>query len=161
MISLRPVEYSDFDALADILNPLIDDGSSTAISSNVTGRLLADWRAKGGENAHWTVAVENGLRCVGFQWIQAKADLPKDVADIATFIQMGEAKRGIGGLLFKQTLGAAKALGYKAINANIRADNVSGLGYYAKLGFEDHAYIKDMELNDGRIVDKVIKRYAL
>ena len=51
--------------------------------------------------------------------------------------------------------------GYVWINAEIRADNTGGLIYYQSRGFEDYGRIKDYRLDDGMVVDKVLKRYDL
>jgi len=55
----------------------------------------------------------------------------------------------------------AGALGLAAITATIRADNHGGLAFYRKQGFEDHSVTPAVPLNDGRLVDRVNKRYRL
>jgi L-amino acid N-acyltransferase YncA len=68
---------------------------------------------------------------------------------------------GIGSALFAATRKTAKALGYKWINANIRADNEGGLIYYQSRGFQDSRGIEGYELTDGQVVDKRLKRFDL
>ena len=48
--------------------------------------------------------------------------------------------------LFAATVAWARAHGVTAMNATIRADNVVGLGYYAKRGFVDYATEPDLTL---------------
>ena len=55
----------------------------------------------------------------------------------------------------------AQDLGLKAINATIRADNVSGLAYYTKMGFETYHRVKQVPLSDSTPVDRVKKRYVV
>ena len=55
----------------------------------------------------------------------------------------------------------ARSIGLKALNATIRADNVSGLTYYGKMGFVDYKVDKAVALKDGQLVDRISKRYVL
>ncbi|WP_299045154.1 GNAT family N-acetyltransferase [uncultured Tateyamaria sp.] len=161
MIHVRPAIALDAPSMADLLNPIIEEGGTTAITTRVTGRDLADWMAEKGRSA-WHVAVDDGERVLGFQWIAAGADyLPSDAAEIATFVQVGQTGLGIGSRLFDATRKAARDLGYAWINANIRADNEGGLIYYQSRGFQDYGRIEGHEMANGQIVDKILKRYDL
>jgi L-amino acid N-acyltransferase YncA len=107
------------------------------------------------------VAVDGGEQVVGFQWIEPADYLPADAAEIATFVKIGQTGLGIGSKLFDATRNAAKSLGYRWINANIRADNEGGLIYYQSRGFADYGTIEGYEMANGEIVDKVLKRFDL
>ena len=109
----------------------------------------------------WHVALDDTEKVVGFQWIEPSANLPPEAAEISTFVQIGRTGLGIGSALFAATRVAAKGLGYAWINANIRADNESGLTYYQSRGFEDYGRIEGLRLADGTIVDKILKRFDL
>ena len=114
------------------------------------------------DRAAWHVAVNDAEEVVGFQWIARGADyLPPEAAEIATFVQVGQTGLGIGSRLFDATKKAAKDLGYKWINANIRADNEGGLIYYQSRGFVDYGRIEDYRMENGQTVDKILKRYDL
>ena len=116
--------------------------------------------ANDGKSA-WHVALNDQEQVVGFQWISTAGYLPPEAAEIATFVQIGQTGLGIGSKLFDATRRAAKEIGYVWINANIRADNEGGLIYYQSRGFEDYGAIKDYKMQDGQVVDKVLKRYDL
>ncbi|MEL7258347.1 MAG: GNAT family N-acetyltransferase, partial [Pseudomonadota bacterium] len=88
-------------------------------------------------------------------------NLPDDAADIATFVKLGQTGLGIGSKLFERTKSEARRLGYAWLNATIRADNESGLTYYQSRGFEDYKRIRNTQLADGTIVDRICKRYKL
>ena len=68
---------------------------------------------------------------------------------------------GIGSALFEATKRVARDIGYVWINANIRADNAGGLAYYQSRGFEDYGRKERVRMPDGRVFDKVLKRYNL
>lgn len=161
MIRVRPAIALDAPSMADLLNPIIEDGSTTALATKVTGPDLVDWMAEKGRSA-WHVAVNDAEKVVGFQWIAEGGDyLPPEAAEIATFVQVGQTGLGIGSKLFDATRQAAKHLGYVWINANIRADNHGGLIYYQSRGFQDYGRIEGYEMANGQIVDKILKRYDL
>ncbi|MEX0369580.1 MAG: N-acetyltransferase family protein [Tateyamaria sp.] len=161
MIRVRPAIALDAPSMAALLNDIIEEGGTTAITTKVSGTDLSDWMAEKGRSA-WHVAVNDAEQVVGFQWIATGGDyLPPEAAEIATFVQVGQTGLGIGSKLFDATRSAAKDLGYAWINANIRADNEGGLIYYQSRGFQDYGRIEGYEMANGQIVDKILKRYDL
>lgn len=147
--------------MADVLNGVIAQGGTTAIADPVTRDMLADWMGRAPGRSAWHVAEDENGRVLGFQWIEPAAYLPPDAAEIATFARIGYTRLGIGSALFRATEEAARTLGFRWINANIRADNAGGLVYYQSRGFEDYGRIRDHRMSDGTSVDKILKRYSL
>lgn len=147
--------------MARLLNEIIAQGGTTALVRPATGQDLIEWMAADPDRAAWHVAVDDAEQVLGFQWIEPGASLPPEAATIATFVQMGQTGLGIGSALFDATRQAAKKLGYVWINANIRADNEGGLIYYQSRGFQDYGVLEGVELSDGQIVDKRLKRFDL
>ncbi len=162
MINVRPAIRLDAPSMAKLLNKIIIDGGTTALTKTVTGEdLLERMSANDGRTA-WHVAVNADEAVVGFQWIAPGGSyLPPQAAEIATFVEVGQTGLGIGSKLFDATKAAAKSLGYGWINANIRADNEGGLIYYQSRGFVDYGRIEDYKMENGQTVDKVLKRYDL
>jgi len=161
MITVRRPISLDADSMARLLNKIITEGGTTALTRPVTGKDLTEWMAEDAERSAWHVAVNAREEIVGFQWVAPKEGLPKAAADIATFVEVGQTGLGIGSALFDATKQAAKAMGYGWINANIRADNEGGLIYYQSRGFVDYGVIEGYELANGQIVDKRLKRFDL
>lgn len=147
--------------MSEILNDIIAIGGTTALTKPVASADIVQWMAFAPGRSAWHVAENDAGRVVGFQWIEPANYLPAEAAEIATFVRPGQTGLGIGSVLFRATEAAARALGYRWINANIRADNSGGLIYYQSRGFEDYGRIPDYELDDGSRVDKVLKRYEL
>jgi L-amino acid N-acyltransferase YncA len=147
--------------MAEILSEVIRIGGTTAITGEVTAADIAARMAQAPKRSAWHVAEDERGTVMGFQWIEPADYLPVQAAEIATFARPGHTGLGIGSKLFEVTKSAAKALGYDWINANIRADNESGLAYYQSRGFEDYGRIEGARLGDGALVDKVLKRYDL
>lgn len=161
MITVRPPITLDTADMARLLNEIIVEGGTTALTRPVTGQDIAEWIAVDPEHSAWHVAVNDAEQIVGFQWITAAEYLPVEAAEIATFVQMGQTGLGIGSALFNATRKAAKALGYVWVNANIRADNEGGLIYYQSRGFQDYGIIEGYEMANGQTVDKRLKRFDL
>ncbi len=161
MITVRPAISLDASSMAKLLNAIIEEGGTTALTREVTAQDIADQMATKGERRAWHVAVDASEEVVGFQWIASTDYLPPEAAEIATFVQIGQTGLGIGSKLFEATKAAAKELGFGWINANIRADNEGGLIYYQSRGFVDYGRIEDYKLDSGEIVDKVLKRFDL
>ncbi len=161
MIQVRRPIALDLGAMAGLLNAIIAQGGTTALTRPVTGDDLAQWMAFAPDRNAWHVAVDAQERPVGFQWIEPEASLPPQAANIATFVQIGQTGLGIGSALFDATRKAAKELGYVWINANIRADNEGGLIYYQSRGFQDYGIIEGYRMGNGELVDKRLKRFDL
>jgi ribosomal protein S18 acetylase RimI-like enzyme len=65
-------------------------------------------------------------------------------------------RQGIGRLLFEAARLAAKEKGYEKFIAFVRADNVSGLAYYKRIGFEAIGVAKRHAKIKGRYIDEVL-----
>ena len=158
-LHIRKAGMLDARALAELLNEIIKIGGTTAYVHDKTADELA--RKMRVPNAAWLLAEDNAGQLLGFQWIEPHPDLPNGVADIATFVRVGGTGLGVGSALFEATRNTARDMGYRAIDAIIRADNEGGLAYYQSRGFETIKVIKDAALDDGTRVDKIWKRYDL
>ena len=142
--------------MAKLLSEIIEAGGTTAIGGPISGAVIWEWMSIA--RSAWHVAEDENGRVLGFQWIAPASYLPAEAAENATFARIDKVGMGIGSKLLEQTKVAARELGYSWINANIRADNESGLTYYQSRGFEDYRLMLDYKLPDGTLVDKVLKR---
>lgn len=161
MIHIRRAARADTRAMVTLLNAIIEKGGTTAITEPVSAQTLSEWMASDGARGAWHVAEDEAGSLLGFQWIGPHEALPPEACDIATFVKPGQTKLGIGSQLFEATKGAARMLGYRWINANIRADNEGGLAYYQSRGFEDWKTIENVSLTNGETVSKRFMRYDL
>lgn len=159
---VRDVTSDDAPALAELLNAIIAAGGTTALEEAFTAQAL-DAAYLTGPNVHCcVVAVDRASgRLEGFQTLGRMPGLADDIGDIGTFARIDGTQRGIGSALFAATRARATALGLRAINATIRADNIGGLAFYAKRGFADHGVTPAVPLKDGTPVDRLHKRFAL
>ncbi|MFK7836979.1 MAG: N-acetyltransferase family protein [Sulfitobacter sp.] len=161
MITVRKPIPLDLPDMARLLNAIIKEGGTTALTRPVTAKDLAEWMGFDPEHSAWHVALDADERVVGFQWIEPEASLPPEATNIATFVEIGQTGLGIGSALFEATKKAAKTMGLVWINANIRADNEGGLIYYQSRGFQDYGVIEGYKMANGEIVNKRLKRFDL
>jgi L-amino acid N-acyltransferase YncA len=160
-VTVRRAGPLDARPMAELLSEIIAAGGTTAMTDPVSTEDLRGWMVQRPDHAAWHLAEDTSGDVMGFQWIEPAAYLPEEAAEIATFVRRGRTGLGIGSALFDRTKQAARALGYRWINANIRADNTGGLVYYQSRGFEDYDTLRAVQLGDGRTVDKILKRYDL
>lgn len=159
-MKIRKAVPADARELSLLLNEIIRAGGTTAIETELSADEFADWFITGAFPLACHVA-EDGDALVGFQSLSTFGDPPKGWADIATFARLNPKTKGVGSALFPATRKAAEELGLAVINATIRADNVSGLAYYEKMGFETYDRVVQVPLADGTLVDRVKKRFAV
>lgn len=167
MITTRSATPDDAASMCALLNPIIEDGTSTAHRRLFDKDRMRETHITAPRLIQTTLALA-GEDLMGFQlleWADPSYDGPEALPDgwavIASFVRSGSQGMGIGQTLWRDTLLAAKRANVTSIDASIRADNVSGLAYYSGLGFSDYASIKDMVLSDGTRVDKIRKRFDI
>ncbi|MEO1108308.1 MAG: GNAT family N-acetyltransferase [Pseudomonadota bacterium] len=161
MIAVRPMMPEDVAEACRILNDIIAAGGTTAFEIPFSDALFAQSYLDGADKICCHVALDDQGDVAGFQWLGTHEALPENCADVATFTRRNPVLRGAGRALFAETVKTAGALGFAAINATIRADNLLGLSYYEKMGFRDYSVAYGVPLRDGTPVNRISKRYDL
>lgn len=163
-VIIRPATTADATALVAIVNPIIIAGGTTAHQTPFDAQRMARHYIAPPQLVCCSVAELDGV-VSGFQslmWPDEEGDsFPDGWAIIASFVAGHAAGNGIGRALFAATKTAALAAGVTTIDATIRADNLGGLAYYSRLGFEDYEVLSAVPLRDGGLVDRVRKRLDL
>lgn len=161
MIPVRPMMREDVPQACEILNQIIAAGGTTAFEIPFSEALFVQSYLDGPDKICCHVALDPEGAVAGFQWLGTLDSLPDDCADIATFTRRAPVLRGAGRALFSETRIVAKALGFHEINATIRADNLLGLSYYDKMGFEDFSIAYGVPLRGGTPVNRISKRLRM
>jgi L-amino acid N-acyltransferase YncA len=159
--TLRGAGPADARDIAGMLSDVLAAADTSAIRGPVDADTIRRWMAAAPLRSRWMVAEDEAGAILGLQWIEPHAGLPPEAASIATFVLPGRQQLGIGSALFTAMERAARDLGYRWINATIRADNAGGLVYYQSRGFRQWKYEPDVEIAPGRVVDRVSTRYDL
>lgn len=136
MIVLRPARPEDAPAVAALVGGIVAGGGLTALADPPGQGSVQDWMGAAPGRSCWYVALDGAGEIAGVQWAGPHPDLAPETADIATFVRLDATRRGIGTRLFGATRAACHALGYRWINATVRADNGGMLAFYARMGFQ-------------------------
>jgi L-amino acid N-acyltransferase YncA len=153
---IRPAIPSDAEAMAAILNAVIALGGTTAHETPKSPDQVR-WDYIAGPDVLSSVVAEVEGRIVGWQSVGQW----QDEAHIGSFVQPGLQAKGTGAQMFDLTCMLLRAKGIGSIIASIRADNLPGLTYYARIGFVDVAQDPDFALSDGTKVGRVHRRFDL
>lgn len=153
---VRPATPADAAAMTALQNRIIDIGGTTAHQTRRTEAQLRNSDLDGPDVIASVVAEDQGA-IIGFQSLSVwNGDV-----HIGTFVQPGLQAKGVGAALFRLTCDLARAAGVKSIIAYIRADNLPGQAYYARIGFVEYGSDPGFTLNGGRIVGRTYRRYDL
>jgi L-amino acid N-acyltransferase YncA len=153
---IRPATPADAPAMTAILNAIIAIGGTTAHEEQKTEATVLHDYITSPDVLAASIAEDAG-RIIGWQSVGWYHGNP----EIGTFVQPGTQAKGIGAQLFALTRATLLAKGIGYIIATIRADNVPGLAYYARIGFRDIAHDPDYALSTGQKVGRVTRRMDL
>ena len=160
----RPAVPSDAPQMTDLLNEIIAIGGTTAHEVPLTEIEMLHHYITPDHHISTIVAELDGA-VVGFQMLvwpnPDDGPMPDHWGFIGSFVKVGITGQGIGRALFSATCATARAAGCLHIDATIRADNASGLRFYSAMGFTDYDIIRAAPLRDGRLVDRIRKRFDL
>ena len=158
---IRSAHADNIEGMRTLLNEIIRVGGTTAITNELSADEMREWFISGENVVLCFVAVDSDGAIVGFQSLSKYDTLPADWVDIATFASRSRHKSGVGRALFAHTREAASRLGFAAINATIRVENVGGLAYYSRMGFETYLVEDGDPQAHDRVFNRVLKRFTL
>jgi L-amino acid N-acyltransferase YncA len=155
-VIVRPATPADAPAMASVLNAIIAIGGTTAHEvPKSEARVREDY--VDGPDVLASIVVEAEGRIIGWQSVGMYQGDPH----IGTFVQPGVQANGAGQAMFAETCAALRGKGVGYMIAHIRADNVPGLAYYARIGFREIGGNPDFALQDGRKVGRIHRRFDL
>ena len=160
-LSVRPAVDADIEGMRTLLNEIIRVGGTTAITSELSPDEMREWFISGEAVVSCLAAVDSDEAIIGFQSLNKYGSLPAGWVDIATFASRSRHKSGVGSALFARTREAASQLGFSTINATIRVVNEGGLAYYSRMGFETHLVEDGDPQAQGRVFNRLHKRFDL
>lgn len=156
-MKIRLATPDDAPGMAEVLNAVIALGGTTAHEVAKSEDEVRLGYVEGPEVLSSVVAEMDG-RIIGWQSVEHW----EGEAHIGTFVRPGLQAQGAGGQMFALTCEVLnKRGGVPSIIASIRADNVPGLAYYARIGFRDIGDDPGFALSDGTVVGRVHRRFDL
>ena len=160
-LAIRPAVDADVEGMRALLNEIIRVGGTTAITNELSPDEIREWFISGAAVVSCFVAVDSEGAIAGFQSLSTYGSLPARWLDIATFARRSRHKSGVGSALFARTHEASSKLGFSAIKASVRVDNVGGLAYCSRMGFETYLVEEGDPQGHGRVFNRVHKQFTL
>ena len=163
-VLIRDVCPDDAEAIISVLNPIIVAGGYTVLegplSPEVERRFISGFPPRG----IFHVAQSRQSRTVvGFQTVEPFALYTHafdHVGVIATYVDLGCRRQGIGRQLFEATFAVARQKGYEKIFTHVRGDNPSALMAYRKCGFQIvGTAAKHAKIGGGYVDEILIERF--
>lgn len=157
---VRQARLDDAKAIVRVLNPIIEAGEYTILDAPLTAEAERRYIAELPERAIFHVAQMPGDgTIVGFQTMEPFAGYTHacdHVGVIATFVDLGYRRQGVGARLFEATFDSARQKGYEKIFTYVRGDNRAALNAYVKHGFRIIGTSARHAKIGGRYVDEII-----
>jgi L-amino acid N-acyltransferase YncA len=153
---IRRTRLDDAEAMAEILNRIIEIGGTTAHQTAKSPQTVQADYIDGPDVLSAVVAEDQGV-VIGWQSV----GLWQGDMHIGSFVRPGIQAKGAGSAMFSMTCDMVRTAGHRSIFASIRSDNVPGLAYYSRMGFVDVSEDPGFALDDGRVVGRVLRRFDL
>ena len=155
MVHVRQAVIADLPQMLDIYNDLILH--TTAVYSNDphTLEMRLDWfKLKKDQGFPILVAVEENI-VLGFATIGPFRSWPgyKHTVENSVYVAENSRGKGIGKLLLKELIDAARELNFHAVIAGIDADNDISISLHQQFGFEEVAHLKEVGFKFNRWLD--------
>jgi L-amino acid N-acyltransferase YncA len=164
-VRVRGVRLDDAEAIVRVLNPIIEAGTYTILDTPITAEAERRYISELPARAIFHVAeTPGGDRIVGLQTMEPFAGYTRacdHVGVVATFVDLGYRRQGIGKRLFEATFNAARQKGYEKIFTYVRGDNPAALTAYRKSGFRIVGTAQRHAKMGGRYVDEIIIEMSL
>jgi len=159
-IAIREAHPDDAEAVVGILNPIIETGEYTVLEGPLSvpeeRRFISSFPPRG--IFHVAQDRLHG-KMVGLQTMEPFAAYTHafdHVGIIATYVDLGCRRQGIGKRLCAATFEAARQKGYEKIFTYVRGDNLASLTAYVKCGFRIVGTAQRHAKCGGRYVDEII-----
>jgi L-amino acid N-acyltransferase YncA len=162
---VRDVVPADAEAIAGILNPIIEARVHTAFDERFSVEAERDYIVRFPSRGVWKVAVQaSDGSVVGFQVLEPFGPYTRafdHVGTLGTYVDLAQRRQGIARALFRATCEAARQKGYEKIFTFVRADNSAALATYQAHGFEIVGVARRHAKIDGRYIDEILIEKAL
>jgi L-amino acid N-acyltransferase YncA len=157
--SIREARPDDAEAIARILNQIIEAGAFTAFDTPFSVEAERAYIERFPARGVFLVATSERDQVVGFQSMEPFASFTHafdHVGVLGTYVDLECRRRGIATRLFRATFEAAVRKKYRKIFTYIRADNSAALSTYLHHGFVIVGTARGHARINGQYVDEII-----
>jgi len=157
---VRNVQLEDAEAIAKILNSIIETGLYTALDTPVTIEVEREFISNFPQRGIFHVAVDSETQRIGgFQNIEPFATYTHafdHVGIIGTYVDNAVRRQGVASSLFQATFEAMPQKGYEKLFAYVRGDNLAALATYMKQGFRIIGSAQKHAKINGTYIDEIL-----
>jgi dephospho-CoA kinase len=136
---IRAATLADAEGIAEVLNAVVREGGLTVIDRTFTPAQEKAYLRKLPTRARLTLA-EVGMVAAAFQVVEPYAlytGAMDHVGALGTYVAAPARKSGLGRRLSDETFRYARAAGYAKLVAQVRADNLGAVDFYASMRFQE------------------------
>ena len=160
VLTIRVGKTDDAEAIAEIYNQGIEEGTATFEVTPRTGKDIIKWF----DRPHLIVVAEKNNNIVGFASISEYSDREcyKGIAECSLYIARNMRGKGVGTKIMESLIKEAETMGYWKLLGKIFLENTASLTLVKKLGFrivgihEKHAAINGV-WKDVYLVERLIQ----
>jgi L-amino acid N-acyltransferase len=153
---IRLAREADLAAINDIYNHYVFHSTCTYQETAEPMERRREWFAGHGARHPVTVAEIDG-KVVGWGALSAfhARSAYRNTVENSVYVHHEFHRRGIGAMILKDLIERSRAIGLRAIIAEIDADQVGSVGLHKRFGFEKVGYLKQVGFKFGRWLDVV------
>jgi L-amino acid N-acyltransferase YncA len=159
-LDIRDARPDDAQGIVDVLNPIIEARTYTALDAPYTADAERDYIRDFPTRGVFLVAVsQTDQAIVGFQSMEPFASYTHafdHVGVLGTYVDLRCRRQGIATRLFEATFAAAIGKGYEKIFTFVRSDNAAALATYLAQGFRTVGTARNHAKIDSEYVDEII-----
>jgi L-amino acid N-acyltransferase YncA len=159
-LRVREAQLEDAEAIVNILNPIIEAGTYTALTTPFSIEAERAFILNFPHRGIFHVAVcPDKQRILGFQTVEPFATYTTafdHVGVIGTYVDLSQRRQGVGKSLFQATFAAARTKGYEKLFAYVRADNPAALATYSSQGFQKIGTAQKQAKINGLYIDEIL-----
>jgi phosphinothricin acetyltransferase len=172
VVTIRPADLSDVDAICEIHNQGIVDRVATLDTTLKTPAGCRDWLA-GHDERHPVIVAETheagtegaGKRVAVIGWGSLNRFNPREaydhVVDFSVYVAREWRGKQVGARLLAALVERARALGYHKMVLAALANNKAGVALYVKGGFSHVGTYREQGQLDGKWVDVLVMEKLL
>ena len=146
MANIRPATENDLQQMLDIYNEIIANTTAVFQYDLHTLEMRREWFAQKQKDRFPVFVAEENNEIAGFSTIGPFRNWQayKYSVENSVYVRSDMRGKGIGKLLLKETIDAAKQIGMHTIIAGIDASNETSIAMHQQFGFVEVAYFKEV-----------------
>ncbi|HLY68841.1 MAG TPA: GNAT family N-acetyltransferase [Puia sp.] len=157
MVQIRIATDIDLQQMLDIYNDIITNTTAVFQYAPHTLEMRKEWLAQKQKDGFPVFVAQETDEVIGFSTIGSFRNWQayKYSVENSVYVRSDKRGKGVGKLLLKETINAAKQMGMHTIIAGIDASNETSIAMHRQFGFVEVAYFKEVGYKFDRWLDLI------